>query len=65
MHGNKGIAGNPLNPLKGRPSIKLNGDWLDEIGFTYGKLVTAEYEKGKILLQLQDSDNYKDLVKAP
>lgn len=47
-----------------RPVIKLTGDWLDEIGFTYGKLVTAEYETGKIILRLEDSDNYKDLVKS-
>ena len=46
------------------PVIKLTGNWLDEIGFEYGKLVTAEYGQGKILLQLQDSDNYKDLVKG-
>lgn len=47
-----------------RPVIRLQGDWLDEIGFAYGKLVTAEYETGKITLRLQDSDNYKDLVKG-
>ena len=47
-----------------RPVIKLGGNWLDEIGFSAGKLVTAEYERGRILLRLQDSDNYKDLVKS-
>ncbi|MCL6591986.1 MAG: type I toxin-antitoxin system SymE family toxin [Firmicutes bacterium] len=47
-----------------RSMIKLTGNWLDEIGFTAGKLVTAEYGKGKILLRLQDSDNYKDLVRG-
>lgn len=47
-----------------RPVIRLQGDWLDEIGFKWGKLVTAEYETGKILLRLQDSDNYKNLVKS-
>jgi hypothetical protein len=47
-----------------RPVIKLGGNWLDEIGFSAGKLVTAEYTSGRILLRLQDSDNYKDLVKS-
>ncbi len=47
-----------------RPVIKLTGDWLDEIGFTYGKLVTAEYATGKITLRLQDSNDYKSIVKG-
>ena len=46
------------------PAIKLSGNWLDKIGFEYGKLVTAEYEKGKIILRLEDSQNYPDLVKT-
>jgi hypothetical protein len=47
-----------------RPVVRLQGDWLDKIGFSYGKLVTAEYEQGKIHLRLQDSEDYKDLVKS-
>lgn len=49
---------------KRRPVIRLQGNWLDEIGFTAGKLVAAEYAKGRIILRLQDSGNYKDLVKS-
>ncbi|MCL6591992.1 MAG: type I toxin-antitoxin system SymE family toxin [Firmicutes bacterium] len=46
------------------PAIRLSGNWLEKIGFEYGKLVTAEYATGKIILRLEDSDNYKDLVKG-
>ncbi|MGE5604198.1 MAG: SymE family type I addiction module toxin [Bacteroidota bacterium] len=45
------------------PAIRLSGNWLEKIGFSAGKLVTAEYMAGKIVIRLQDSDNYKDLVK--
>jgi hypothetical protein len=38
-----------------RPVIKLGGNWLDEIGFTAGKLVAGEYGKGKIILRPLDS----------
>ena len=47
-----------------RPVVRLQGNWLAEIGFVYGKLVTAEYTPGKIVIRLQDSGNYKDLVKG-
>ncbi|MCL6592170.1 MAG: hypothetical protein K6U80_19765 [Firmicutes bacterium] len=47
-----------------RPVIKLHGDWLDEIGFTAGELVAAKYEKGRIILQLQDFAQYRDLRKG-
>lgn len=43
-----------------RPAIKLLGDWLDEIGFTTGKLVAGEYSSGKIILRLLDSGNCQD-----
>jgi hypothetical protein len=46
------------------PVVRLQGDWLRGIGFTYGKLVIAEYTSGRIILRLQDSGNYKDLVKG-
>ncbi|MCL6592143.1 MAG: type I toxin-antitoxin system SymE family toxin [Firmicutes bacterium] len=47
-----------------RPAIKLQGDWLEEIGFTAGELVAAKYEKGRIILQLQDFAQYRDLGKG-
>ncbi|MCL6591993.1 MAG: type I toxin-antitoxin system SymE family toxin [Firmicutes bacterium] len=40
---------------KRRPVIKLQGDWLGKIGFEAGKVVTAQYQKGKITLRLGDS----------
>jgi hypothetical protein len=46
------------------PVVRLQGDWLNGIGFDMGKLVTAEYGQGKIILRPQDCDNYKDLVKS-
>ena len=46
------------------PVVRLQGDWLNEIGFNWGKLATAEYTSGRIILQLQDSGNYKELVKG-
>ncbi|MCL6592144.1 MAG: hypothetical protein K6U80_19625 [Firmicutes bacterium] len=45
------------------PVIRLQGDWLSGIGFTCGKLATAEYGQGRIILRLQEPDNYKNLVK--
>jgi hypothetical protein len=47
-----------------RPVIKLQGDWLEEIGFTAGELVAVKYEKGRIILQLQDFAQYRDLGKG-
>jgi hypothetical protein len=44
-----------------RPTIKLQGDWLDEIGFKWGELVAAEYKKGRITLRLQDSSQCQNL----
>ncbi|MGE5604197.1 MAG: SymE family type I addiction module toxin [Bacteroidota bacterium] len=41
--------------LKRRPAIKLQGDWLGKIGFEAGKVVTAQYQKGKITLRLGNS----------
>lgn len=52
------------NMIRRRPVIRFQGNWLDEIGFSSGKLATAEYEQGRIILRLQDSDNYKDLVRS-
>ena len=46
------------------PVVRLQGDWLRGIGFTYGKSVIAEYGQGRIILRLQDSGNYKELVKG-
>jgi hypothetical protein len=46
------------------PVVRLQGDWLNEIGFNWGKLATAEYGQGRIILRLQDSGNYKELVKG-
>lgn len=40
-----------------RPVIKLQGDWLDEIGFTAGQIVAGEYAFGKIILRPLDSGN--------
>jgi hypothetical protein len=42
----------------------MQGDWLNEIGFKFGKLAAAEYGQGQIILRLQDSGNYKELVKG-
>jgi hypothetical protein len=49
---------------KRRPRIRLSGFWLDKIGFESGKLATAKYDHGSILLRLHDSDNYKNLVRG-
>jgi hypothetical protein len=47
-----------------RPTIKMLGGWLDEIGFTAGKLVAGEYSSGKIILRLLDSGNCQDSEKG-
>ena len=47
-----------------KPAIKLLGAWLDEIGFTAGKLVAGEYASGKIILRLLDSGNFRDSGKG-
>ena len=46
------------------PVVRLQGDWLNGIGFTCGKLTAVEYGQGRIILKLKDPDNYKDLVKG-
>ncbi len=47
-----------------RPTIRLQGDWLNEIGFKSGKSVTAEYAPGRIILRPKEADNYRLLVKT-
>lgn len=51
------------NRSKSRPTIRLQGDWLNEIGFTYGKLALAEHEKDRLIIRLRDEAGYKELVK--
>ncbi len=46
------------------PGIKLQGNWLNSIGFSYGKSAAAEYGENAITLRLQDSGAYRDLVKT-
>ncbi|MGE5604196.1 MAG: hypothetical protein ACM3YE_00710 [Bacteroidota bacterium] len=45
------------------PTIRLEGDWLHEIGFTYGRSAIAKYGQGRIILRLQDPGHYQELVK--
>ncbi|MCL6591994.1 MAG: hypothetical protein K6U80_18855 [Firmicutes bacterium] len=52
----------PASP-KRCPAIRLEGDWLHEIGFTYGRSAIAEYGQGRIILRLQDPGHYQELVK--
>ena len=53
------------NTERRRPRIRLAGFWLNEIGFEYEKMVTVEYQNGRINLKLQGSgiETYKNLVK--
>jgi hypothetical protein len=46
------------------PALKLQGNWLNSIGFSYGKLAIAEYGQDSIILRLQDSGDYRLLVKS-
>jgi hypothetical protein len=46
------------------PRMRLSGDWLNEVGFESGKLATAKYDHGSISLRLEDSDNYRNLVRG-
>ena len=49
---------------KRAPIIRLTGDWLDKIGFEGGKVATAQYDHGSILLRAHDSENYRNLVRG-
>ena len=53
------------NTDRRRPRIRLAGFWLNEIGFEYERLVTAEYQNGRINLKAEGSgiETYKSLVK--
>ena len=55
-------ASAPTSP-KRCPAIRLEGDWLNGIGFNYGRSAIAEYGKGRIILRLQDPGHYQELVK--
>ena len=54
-------VGKPTKPI---PKVRLAGNWLKEIGFEYGSLVTADAECGSITLNLRGSgtDTYKSIV---
>lgn len=43
-------------PKRHKPQIKLSGKWLEEIGFSPDKLVTANYENCSIVLQLEEEE---------
>ncbi|MCL6592089.1 MAG: hypothetical protein K6U80_19345 [Firmicutes bacterium] len=46
------------------PRITLSGCWLNEIGFVSGKLAVAKYDHGIISLRLEESENYRNLVRG-
>lgn len=54
------------NSQKRRPRIRLSGFWLNEIGFEYDNLVSAEYGTGSIVLKLQGkgTETYSKVVKG-
>lgn len=52
------------NSTRRVPRITLSGDWLSGIGFESGKLATAQYDHGSILLRLHDAQDYRDLVRG-
>lgn len=60
------VVGSEKGNPKRRPRIRLAGFWLDEIGFKYESLATADYEPGKIVIKLQGSgiDTYSQVVKG-
>lgn len=60
------VVGSVKGSLRRRPRIRLSGFWLDEIGFNYNRLATADYESGQIIIKLQGSgaDTYSQVVKG-
>jgi len=59
------VVGSEKGNPKRRPRIRLAGFWLNEIGFKYESLATAEYEPGRIVIKLQGSgiDTYSRVIK--
>jgi HSP20-like domain of unknown function (DUF1813). len=59
------VVGSEKGNPKRRPRIRLAGFWLNEIGFKYESLATADYEPGRIVIKLQGSgiDTYSQVVK--
>jgi len=59
------VVGSAKGVQKRRPRIRLIGFWLNEIGFEYNSLATAEYEKGSIIIRLQGTglEAYGKVVK--
>lgn len=60
------VVGSVKCSLKGRrPRIRLAGFWLNEFGFEYNSLASAEYEPGQIIIKLEGSgiDTYNRVVK--
>ena len=55
---------NCIRPNRLKPRIHLTGEWLSKIGFESGKLATAQYESGSIILRLHEAEDYKDLVRG-
>ena len=49
---------------KRRSRVRITGFWLNSIGFENGKLVSAEYNYGNVILKAHDSDiaTYESLV---
>lgn len=42
---------------KTTPFIRLQGKWLEEIGFKVGSRFTAEFEENKIVLKIREELN--------
>jgi len=40
--------------LTHKPQLRIAGTWLNDIGFTYGSLVIAEYEENSIVLRIRE-----------
>ena len=45
---------------KSQPQIRIQGDWLAELGFTSGTRMNVHCEKGKLILTAAEDDGVSD-----
>ena len=44
---------------KSQPQIRIQGDWLKDIGFTPGTKMNVHCEKGRLILTVEDTETHE------
>lgn len=46
----------PTATISNMPSIRLQGKWLEKLGFETGDMITVREEEGKLIIEHRDED---------